>query len=83
MNECAQGARTGDAASTCVKVRMGRESSLVAAVALMCRGTVRSTRSSDASIQMHLRIARVICTCHIYSFVYVMQHIRTIHSTHR
>ena len=35
MNECAQGARTGDATSTCVEVRMGSESSLVAAVAFI------------------------------------------------
>ena len=66
-----QGARTGDAASTCVEVRMRRERSLVVAVAFMCRGTARSTGSSDASGQMHLRIARVICTCHISSFIYV------------
>ena len=57
--------------STCDAVRMRRESSLVAAPTFMCHGTARSSRSSDASGQMPLRIARVICTCHISSFVYV------------
>ena len=53
------------------EVRMRRESYLVATVAFICRGTVRYTGSSDASGQMHLRIAKVICTCHIFSFLYV------------
>ena len=46
-------------------------STIVAAVTFICCDTARSTGSSDAFCQMHLRIARVICTCHISSFVYV------------
>ena len=56
--------------SPCVLKSGWGESSLEAAVAFIC-GTARSTGLSDASGQMHLRIDRVICTCHISSFVYV------------
>ena len=45
-------ARATDAETTRVEVRMRKESSLVAAVAFMCRGTACSTGSSDASGQM-------------------------------
>ena len=64
--------RTSDAASTWFEVKMRIERSLLPAVGFMYRVTVRSIGSSDASGQMHLRIARVICTFHMSSFVYVM-----------